>query len=700
MIFLSLLLYAPTLRNGFVTDDRLQILRNSLVQEGKGLMQAFSADVWAFAHKDDANARSASNYYRPLQVLGYVAEYHFFGPHPMAWHLVNALLNAAVVALVYLLIASLDAPALAFWAALIFALHPMHSEPVAWIAALPELLCAFFLLPALLFYHRSRRAASPLCLLLLAVLCFLAALFSKEPAILFPGILLCYEFLYPSARPVNLRHVAARLAPFLAALAGYLLVRISVLGGFSPHQNTDRAHLSLGELFVAIPAIFARYVAKLLLPVDMNYFYSFLMPTTLTLWGIVGFFLGALLLFFFFFFRNRLPLISLALAWFAFTLAPALSLNSVAANFFTERYLYIPSVGFAIVAAFAGAVLYSKIRVSPLRFAFGAAVAAIFVLCIVQTESRVALFYSNYTLLSETLRKSPNYYILQGQYASALYDRGDVDGALQHALIAVQLKPDYEIGHLNAALYFSDKGEYDAAVAQLQEAARLYPDYVVPLINLAKVYTLQPNWRLAAETYRHAAALDPSQSAYFLQLAALAEANAKADTALGQAGVSPNPHDLAGWVHLGDVLSQSGDWQRAGHAYAQAATLQPSNAGILDKWGVSLLRAGDSVHASEVLQHAIEAQPDSLLTRQALAAALANSHRLSDSSAELQKILQLNPKWQHADQVHLALALNAERAGDSSAAVLEYQRALSLNPKLDVARQRLAALSPTTSPSR
>jgi hypothetical protein len=108
----------------------------------------------------------------PCSLLAYTAEYHFFGPRPMAWHLVNILLNAGVVALVYILLVSLDAPLLAFWAALCFSLHPMHSEAVAWVAALPELLCAFFLLLTMLFYHRSRYAVSPLISLLLGVFFF------------------------------------------------------------------------------------------------------------------------------------------------------------------------------------------------------------------------------------------------------------------------------------------------------------------------------------------------------------------------------------------------------------------------------------------------------------------------------------------------------------------------------------------------
>lgn len=694
LVLLSLALYVPTLRNDFVTDDRLQILQNSLVLEGKNLSQAFTGDVWSFAHKKEENERFGSNYYRPLQILVYTAEYHFFGPHPLAWHLVNTFFNTAVVALVYLLLASLDSSLLAFWAALCFALHPMHSEPVAWIAALPELLCAFFLLLALLFYHRSRRAASPVLPLLLGTVFFLAALFSKEPALLFPAILLCYEFLFPDVRPINPRRVAARLSPFLVVLIGYLILRISALGGFSPHQNADRAHLSPLELFFAIPAVFARYVGKLFLPIHMNYFYAFPMTTTFTLWAFAGFLLGALLLAAFLFFRSSLPVISLALCWFAFTLAPALSLNSVAVNFFTERYLYIPSVGFAVLAASAGIAFYSRIRLSPLRFAFGAGLAAIFLFYAVQTERRVALFFNNYTLLSDTVHKSSNSYIAQGQYASALYDRGDVDGALQHVLLAVQLKPDYELGHLNAGWYYTDKGNYDAAIAQLQEAVRLYPDYAVPLVNLAKVYTLQHNWHLAAETYRRAASLDHDQSTYFLQLAAFADVNERAQAARAseQSASGSDPHDFASWVHLGDAAFLAGQWPRAAQAFQHAAELRPSNALVVGKWGIALQRSGDSAQAVEVLRRALQLQPGQLLLRQSLAAVLAGSNQLADSNAQLHKILEVNPSWEHADQVHLALGLNLEKSGDPAGAVQEYQRALALNPSLQPAAQRLAAL--------
>ena len=186
LILISLALYAPTLRNGFVTDDKLQILQNPLVVEGKDISRALTGEVWDFARQGKQAGGAGTNYYRPLQFVAYAAEYQLFGDHPMGWHLVNTLLNAAVVALVYLLLASMGTPTLAFWAALWFAFQPMHTEPVAWIAALPELQCAFFLLLAMIFYHRSRSTSNALLPLLLGLFFYLGALFGKEPALLFP----------------------------------------------------------------------------------------------------------------------------------------------------------------------------------------------------------------------------------------------------------------------------------------------------------------------------------------------------------------------------------------------------------------------------------------------------------------------------------------------------------------------------------
>ena len=109
-----------------------------------------------------------------------------------------------------------------------------------------------------------------------------------------------------------------------------------------------------------------------------------------------------------FYFRASRPIISFGLCWFVFTLAPALNLNKVALNFFTERYLYIPSVGFSILMASAGIALFSCLTAPAARIALSTALAGLLVFYLVQTERRVAIFHDNYTLLSATEPLSPN----------------------------------------------------------------------------------------------------------------------------------------------------------------------------------------------------------------------------------------------------------------------------------------------------
>ncbi len=199
LLLVSLSLYGLTLRNNFVTDDKLQILSNPNVKDPQNLTQAFRGDVWSFATQKNSKKHRGTNYYRPLQLLTYMAEYSAFGEKSWPWHLMNMVLNAIVVALVYLLLTLLAEPALAFWAALLFALHPIHTEAVAWVAALPELECALFLLLALIFYHRARKGTASAGSLAFSTLFLAAALLSKEVALLFPFVLVAYEWFFRGA---------------------------------------------------------------------------------------------------------------------------------------------------------------------------------------------------------------------------------------------------------------------------------------------------------------------------------------------------------------------------------------------------------------------------------------------------------------------------------------------------------------------
>src|SRR5215813_12400046 len=153
VLSLAFLIYANTLLHGFVYDDHFQIEGNPYVHSFGYVDSIFTTTVWSFQ-----GTEGQTNYYRPLMTFGYLLCDRIFQSSPIGFHLVNLLLNCVVVYLVFALsLALFGDEVAAVLAATIFALHPIHTEVVAWIAAVTELdLAVFYLLAFLLFLRLDK----------------------------------------------------------------------------------------------------------------------------------------------------------------------------------------------------------------------------------------------------------------------------------------------------------------------------------------------------------------------------------------------------------------------------------------------------------------------------------------------------------------------------------------------------------------
>ena len=229
VVLAAVAVYANTLRNGFVYDDLHQVLEDPRIRGLGGLSDIFSSGVWSFKW-------GPSSYYRPMMQLSYLLTYQVAELSPWAYHLVNTLLHAGATLALYALglrvLADQRRAALAAAtvAALVFAVHPLHTEPVAWIAAVGDLQLALYGLLSILLYLRAldgRRWAH-----VGALACYALALLSKEPAVVLPAILLAVDLLWSRQR--SLRDAVIRLTPFALLTVGYFVVRTVVLGGVAP----------------------------------------------------------------------------------------------------------------------------------------------------------------------------------------------------------------------------------------------------------------------------------------------------------------------------------------------------------------------------------------------------------------------------------------------------------------------------------
>src|SRR5579862_5837143 len=193
LLLLAWVPYLNTFSNAFVYDDIPQLVDNPYVHSFRYLGKIFGSTVWTFQ-----GAQGVTNYYRPLMSFAYLICYHFFGPISFGFHLVNLVFHAGVVLLLFALTERLFGDRLlALAAAGLFALHPIHTEPVAWIAGLPDLQLTFFFLLTFLMYLGLERAGSerpaPWKLYVPVLASYLLTLLSKEQALMLPVVAASYE---------------------------------------------------------------------------------------------------------------------------------------------------------------------------------------------------------------------------------------------------------------------------------------------------------------------------------------------------------------------------------------------------------------------------------------------------------------------------------------------------------------------------
>ncbi len=183
--------YAVTTRFTFAYDDFPQIIDNPRVHSAAYLPQYFTKQVWAHAGQPE-------NLYRPLFLAWLLANFSAFADYSTGWHLTTVLMHLVVSLLVYLLARRLlpDKKAAALVAAAVFALHPSRVEAVAWVSGVTEPLSAAFFLGGFLCYihYRERQYCQPAWLAASLGL-YIAALLTKETAIVLPALLACYELI-------------------------------------------------------------------------------------------------------------------------------------------------------------------------------------------------------------------------------------------------------------------------------------------------------------------------------------------------------------------------------------------------------------------------------------------------------------------------------------------------------------------------
>ena len=513
-VLLSVLVYLRTADFPFVYDDLAQIVSNSHIQSWHYLPQYFTQHLWSQMGEDLPN-----NYYRPFFLLWMLLNFKLFGTQPAGWHIAAILLHAAVTGVVYLIAGrELEDKLAGGIAAILFAVHPVHVEAVAWVSGINEPEFVLFALLAVLFYLRWRDGDGRRWLAL-SLMSFSFSLLSKETAIVLPAMILFYEWrrlrhAEPAAPLVaRLQMVAPVLAGYVALDLVYLTVRTLALKGIAPNIGNHASALSVALSF---PSATWFYLSKLLWPSSLSVFYSFAFVTRP---GLLNFALPLL----------GLLAVAAALVWCArwatgvaaaclWLMIPLLPPLLALARFdlrdlVHDRYLYLPCMGFAmLVALLLRRVDFASRKLFRLPLAQTAAILLLTAALSAATVVQSQYWSSDLALYTRGVQLAPRNPLALDQLAKLLSNQQDYDAAGQYFARALEADPDDYRTLMSLGVMLSYQDDYDRSIPYLQRAIQLHPSAGMPYFFLGVSQLGRKQLPEAESSFRRAIQLVPGKA--------------------------------------------------------------------------------------------------------------------------------------------------------------------------------------------
>ncbi|MFN8588025.1 MAG: hypothetical protein U0704_09535 [Candidatus Eisenbacteria bacterium] len=484
---LVLAMFAPSLRYEFVWDDERLIVHNVMLRSADGLLRALRSDFWLTV------GERASGFWRPLITLSYAVDGRLFGWKPWGFHLFNMLAAAGVASLVALLARRLGTGR---WAALAagawFALMPHHVESTAWIAGRTDLYSAFFFLLALLLDRRAADAGAraPGWGALVA---FTLALLAKEASVLFLVVAFAWRWSALETRRGAFANALRWTAPYLAVTAVYLALHFWWVPAAPPPQYLSPETLHKGRL--AAWAMYPGYLSFL------SPFYPHSPAVVVKLpgsWRDLMVLSGAALqlatvVALAWTLRRRSPW-AIALLVFWVTLLPTTLANLFQTYLlYSERFMYLPSIGAAWLLALALAALAR--RPVLVRGAAAAGAAVLVVASGWASARTLPDWHDDDTLYSAMTVKQPRNamgWILLARHRLAKGDEAAAEHAL-HMLDGLETTRP-EMLSVRALLHYR-KGEWPQVVEFAERAIALDPTLGEP--RLARAAALLRMGRMA-----------------------------------------------------------------------------------------------------------------------------------------------------------------------------------------------------------
>lgn len=662
----SFLIYSNTLFFNYALDDGLIITDNKVTKKGiSGLGEIFTKNAFYGVFGDDANKYLPGGRYRPLSQAMFAVEYQFFGLSPFIGHFINILIYSLLCLLLLKTLKIIFEKyghvhwylSLPFVATLLFACHPLHTEVVANIKGLDELLSLLGSLATLYFSLRYIKTEKTLNLLFIFI-SFTLAILSKENAATFLAIVpLTIFFTYK----VPAKKYILVMAPMIISLGVYFLLRINALGLISNSQVTKELmndpflYATAIQKFATIFLTWGKYLLLVLFPHPLTHdYYPYQIPLvsfsdyrvilSLAIYAALGFY--AIIKIW------KKDIFAFAILFFFITFSVSSNLIFNIGTFMNERFMFVPLLGFTIVAAY---VINKYLNKKYLLLTAKIILIALISMYSIKTFSRNFAWKDSFTLFTTDVKTSVN-------SAKANVGAGEVliksvnektsdsvryktiNEAIGYIKKGVQIYPGFKSGWVYLGYGQRLIKDYKNSRASLEEVLKLdnnNSDAVAYLHSDAiECYNLG-NFKQAEDNFKTLISYVPEHTEYEYLLAEVYANTNKTDTAiqilnniiskvpsydkaynkLGEIygrilhdfpksleylakAYELNPKNLETLRNLGTAYGLQRDFQKSLKYLLEAEKIKPDDKDILNKISLTYLNLGDRDLAEEYAQKA------------------------------------------------------------------------------------------------
>lgn len=556
LVLAAVAVYSPIRHHSFIAmDDGAYVESNEVV---KGGLTAHGVR-WAFGGIHVIN-------WHPITLLSHMADVSMFGLNAGGHHLVSLLIHVANTLLLFFFLNRVTgafgrSALVAAW----FSLHPLHVEPVAWIADRKDLLCGFFFLLTLFAYRRYVERPGISRYLAVAFF-FLLGLMSKSTLITLPFVLLLLDYwplgnVRPSPRP-SFAKLAGEKAPLLALSIVFGIIAVIA-------QNEGGALDTAAPLLLRIEnslIAYATYIGKTLWPANLAVLYPY--PASAPpLWepGAAAFLLAGVSALVLHQARRR-PYLLVGWFWFLGMLLPAIGLVRVGVHFTADRFVYLPLTGLFIMVAWGGADIAESFRRGG-RLAAAIATASLLALA-PAARAQVEYWRNGVTLFSHTLAITSDNWLIRNNLGVELNRLGKTEEAVAQYRESLRIQPNYSISHYNLATLMEKTGKDGEAAVHYREAQRLAPNdpdaadrLRVLLNNMGTKLADQGRYEEAIACYREALQIMPDYADAHFNLASDLEKTGRKDEAIShyREVMRLTPGDPDAPIRLRRLLQSQGD---------------------------------------------------------------------------------------------------------------------------------------------